>query len=61
MRTHSPKTLPNGVGFPSAKNVTGLTMQREYDMTVDERRKYMRLEAPRYAKASRAERSGVAR
>ena len=34
-------------------------MPREDKMTVDERRKYLRLVAPRYAKASRAERSGL--
>ncbi|MBI4308110.1 MAG: integrase, partial [Chloroflexi bacterium] len=34
-------------------------MPRKDKMTVDERRKYLRLEAPRYARASRRERSGL--
>ncbi len=42
---------------PSAKNVTGGTMPREDKMTVEERRKYLKLVAPRYANASRSQRS----
>ena len=38
---------------PSAKNVTGGAMAREDKMTVDERLKYLKVVAPRYAKAVR--------
>lgn len=41
---------------PSAKNVTGGTMASAERMTVDERRKYLKVVAPRYAKAGRVER-----
>ena len=40
----------------SAKNVTGGIMPTGERMTVDERRKYLKLVAPRYRRASRAER-----
>lgn len=44
---------------PSAKNVTGGTMAVDEGMTVDERRKYLKLVAPRYGKANRNERSAL--
>ena len=40
----------------SAKNVTEGTMPSEEKMSVDERRKYLKLVAPRYAKAGRTHR-----
>jgi transposase InsO family protein len=41
----------------SKENVTGGTMPREDAMTIDERRKYLRICQPRYQKASRKERT----
>jgi hypothetical protein len=41
----------------SAKNVTEGIMPSEEKMNVDERRKYLKLVASRYAKAGRRERS----
>jgi hypothetical protein len=40
----------------SSKNVTEWTMPSEEKMSIDERRKYLKLVAPRYAKAKRLER-----
>jgi hypothetical protein len=43
----------------SVKNVTEGTMPSEEKMSVDERRKYLKLVAPRYAKAGRGERGAL--
>src|SRR4030065_2563776 len=49
--------LPDKVWFTQLEMLLRRTMPTEEKMSVDERRKYLRLVAPRYSKARRAERS----
>ena len=49
--------LPEGVWFTQLKMLLRRIMPKEEKMNVDERRKYLKLMVPRYAKVGRAERS----
>ena len=51
--------LPDGVWFTQLEMLLRGIMPNEDRMTVGERRKYLKLVAPRYAKARRGERSGL--
>jgi len=55
-RIHSLKMLLSKVWFPQLRMLLRGTMPSDEKMSVDERRKYLKLVAPRYAKAGRVER-----
>lgn len=57
LRIHSFKMLPEEVWFTQIRMLLRWTVSNEEKMSVDERRKYLKLVAPRYSKATRGERS----
>ena len=58
-RFHSLIVLPKVVWFTQTIGLLRRAMPRDGRMSVDERRKYLKLVAPRYAKAGGKRRSGL--